>query len=83
MEDNYNVDPDLSKGPKTSSTNPKGNEKTTGDSEVQDGSGVERPEQQKKAYEKSDEAQEYIQDANNNTASGNESPVQNGKGMTL
>jgi hypothetical protein len=83
MEDNYNVDPNLAKDPKTSSTDSKGNAKTTGDSQVQDGSGVERPEQQEKAYEKSDEAQEYIRDANNNTASGNESPVQNGKGMTL
>jgi len=50
---------------------------------VQNGRGVVRPEQQKKSYEKSDEAQEYIEDANNNTATGNESPVQNGKGMTM
>ena len=82
MEDSYNVDPELSQGTKTS-TDSKDSSKTTGDSEVQDGSGVVRPEQQKKAYEKSDEQQEYIEQANNNTASGNESPVQNGKGMTL
>jgi hypothetical protein len=72
-----------SEGVKTSSTDSKENSKTTGDSQVQDGEGIERPEEQKKAYEKSEEQQEYLQDANNNTASGNESPVQNGKGMTL
>ena len=83
MEDSYNVDPNLSEGVKTSSTDSKENSKTTGDSQVQDGTGVERPEQQEKAYEKSDEQQEYIEQANNNTASGNESPVQNGKGLTM
>ena len=83
MEDSYNVNPDLSKEPKTSSTDSKDNSKTTGDSEVQDGTGVVRPEEQEKAYEKSEEQQEYIHQANNNTASGNESPVQNGKGMTM
>jgi hypothetical protein len=83
MEDSYNVDPNLSEGVKTSSTDSKENSKTTGDSQVQDGAGVERPEQQEKAYEKSDEQQEYIEQANNNTASGNESPVQNGKGLTM
>lgn len=72
-----------SKDVKTSSTDSKGNNKTTGDSEVQDGKGVERPEEKKKAYEKSEEQQEYLEGANNNTASGNESPVQNGKGMTM
>ena len=83
MEDSYNVDPNLSQGTKTSSTDSKDNSKTTGDSQVQDGSGVIRPEEQEKSYEKSDEQQEYIEQANNNTASGNESPVQNGKGMTM
>ena len=83
MEDSYNVDPDLSPDTKTSSTDSKDNSKTTGDSQVQDGTGVVRPEGQEKAYEKSDEQQEYIEQANNNTASGNESPVQNGKGMTM
>lgn len=83
MEDSYNVDPDLSKKPKTSSTDSKDNSKTTGDSQVQDGEGVVRPEEQEKSYDKSEEQQEYIEEANNNTASGNESPVQNGKGMTM
>ncbi|MCW3106872.1 MAG: hypothetical protein JWQ09_1378 [Segetibacter sp.] len=82
MEDSYNVDPDLSKKPKTS-TDSKDNSKTTGDSEVQDGEGVVRPEAQEKPYEKSEEQQEYIDQANNNTESANESPVQNGKGMTM
>jgi hypothetical protein len=82
MEESYNVDPNISQDVKTSSTDSKSNSKTTGDSQVQDGEGVIRPEEQKKAYEKSDEQQEYLQDANNNTAAGNESPVQNGKGMT-
>ncbi|MCW3078806.1 hypothetical protein [Segetibacter sp.] len=83
MEETYNADPNASTDVKTSSTDSKANDKTTGDSQVQDGQGVDRPEQQKKAYEKSDEQQEYLEDANNNTASGNESPVQNGNGMTL
>jgi len=83
MDDSYNVDPNLASEPKTSSTDSKNNSKTTGDSQVQDGTGVERPEEQEKAYEKSDEQQEYIEQANNNTASGNESPVQNEKGMTM
>jgi molybdopterin converting factor small subunit len=83
MEENYNSDPGASKEPKTSSTDSKQNPKTTGDSQVQDGEGVERPEAQEKSYEKSDEQQEYIQDANNNTAAGNESPVKDGKGLTM
>ncbi len=74
---------DNSKGVKTSSTDSKENSKTTGDSQVQDGQGVVRPEEQKKAYEKSEEQQEYLQDANDNTALSNENPVQNGKGMTM
>lgn len=82
MEDSYNTDPNNSKAPKTSSTDGKSNSKTTGDSQVQDGSGVvdhevERP------YEKADDQQEYIEQANNNTEAANESPVQNGKGMTM
>ncbi len=82
MEENYNADPNISKTPKTSSTDGKSNSKTTGDSEVQDGTGVvdhevERP------YEKGDDQQEYIEQANNNTEVANESPVQNGKGMTM
>lgn len=82
MEDSYNTDPNNSKAPKTSSTDGKSNSKTTGDSQVQDGSGVvdhevERP------YEKGDDQQEYIEQANNNTEAANESPVQNGKSMTM
>lgn len=82
MEDSYNVDPTNSKAPKTSSTDGKSNSKTTGESQVQDGQGVvdhevERP------YEKGDDQQEYIEQANNNTEAANESPVQNGKGMTM
>lgn len=81
MEESFNVDPTNSKAPKTSSTDGKSNSKTTGESQVQDGQGVvdhdvERP------YEKGDDQQEYIEQANNNTATANESPVQNGKGMT-
>ena len=81
MEENYNSDPNISKTPKTSSTDGKSSSKTTGDSEVQDGQGVidhevERP------YEKGDDQQEYIEQANNNTEVANESPVQNGKGVT-
>lgn len=83
MEESYNANPGVSRGTKTSSTDSKDNSKTTGDSQVQDGSGVERPEEQEKAYEKSEEQQEYIDQANNNTATGNEDPVKNGKGMTM
>ena len=82
MEENYNSDPNIHQGVKTSSTDSKENSNTTGDSQVQDGEGILRPEQQEKAYEKSDEQQEYIKDANNNTASGNESTVKNDKGMS-
>lgn len=82
MDENYNSDPNISKTPKTSSTDGKNSSKTTGDSEVQDGKGVvdhevERP------YEKGDDQQEYIEQANNNTEVANESPVQNGKGVTM
>lgn len=82
MEENYNSDPNISKDVKTSSTDSKSNSKTTGDSQVQDGQGVvdhevERP------YEKGDDQQEYIEQANNNTAVANESPVKNGKSMTI
>ena len=82
MEDSFNTDPNLAGKPKTSSTDGKDSEKTTGDSEVQNGVGIaNHPED--KSYDKSDEQQEYIEQANNNTAAGNESPVQNGKGMTM
>ena len=82
MEENYNSDPGISKTPKTSSTDGKSSTKTTGDSEVQAGEGVvdhevERP------YEKGDDQQEYIEQANNNTEVANESPVQNGKSMSM
>lgn len=82
MEESYNTDPNNSKAPKTSSTDGKSNSKNSGDSQVQDGTGVvdhevERP------YEKGDDQQEYIEQANNNTETANESPVQNGKGMTM
>ncbi len=82
MEDTYNADPADSKAPKTSSTDGKSNSKTTGESQVQDGQGVvdheiERP------YEKGEDQQEYIEQANNNTANANDSPVKNGKGMTM
>jgi hypothetical protein len=84
MEESLNnSDGSTSKDVKTSSTDSKENSKTTGDSQVQDGQGVERPEEQKKSYEKSEEQQEYLEDANNNTAVGNKSPVQNGKGLTM
>lgn len=81
MEENFNSDPNISKTPKTSSTDGRSSGKTTGESQVQDGSGVvdheiERP------YEKGDDQQEYIEQANNNTEVANESPVKNGKGMT-
>ena len=81
MEENFNSDPNISKTTKTSSTDSKNNSKTTGESQVQDGTGVvdheiERP------YEKGDDQQEYIEQANNNTEVANESPVKNGKGMT-
>ncbi|HEX8278134.1 MAG TPA: hypothetical protein VF540_05540 [Segetibacter sp.] len=81
MEESYNSDPQTSGTPKTSSTDSKSNSKTTGDSQVQDGIGVEN--QEEKSYEKSDEQQEYLEQANNNTAAANESPVQDGKGMTM
>ena len=82
MEESYNVDPNRSKDTKTSSTDGKSNSKTTGDSEVQDGEGVVEHEE-KRPYEKADDQQEYIEEANNNTKVANESPVQNGKGMTM
>jgi hypothetical protein len=82
MKESYNAERDTSENVKTSSTDSKENSKTTGDSQVQDGEGVERPEQQKKAYEKSDEQQEYLQEANNNTAVANENPKQNRKRLS-
>jgi hypothetical protein len=82
MEESYNVDPNSSKDPKTSSSDGKSNSKTTGDSQVQDGKGVVEHEVER-PYEKGDDQQEYIEQANNNTEVANESPVQNGKGMTM
>lgn len=82
MKESHNAEPDITDGIKTDSTGTKGNSKTTGDSEVQDGRGVDRAEEQKKSYEKSDEQQEFLQDANSNTVKGNESSVKDGKGMT-
>lgn len=82
MEESYNVDPNTSQGTKTSSDT-KNNSITTGDNEVQDGTDVVRPEEREKAYDKSDEQQEYLQDANNNTAVGNKNPVKDGKGLTM
>lgn len=64
-------------GTKTSSTDSKSNSKTTGDSQVQDGEHVKAHDT--KLYEKSDEQQEYIDDANNNTEVANENPVQGDK----
>lgn len=81
MEESYNTDPNISEDVKTSSTDSKDNSKTTGDSQVQDGEGVIRQEEEEKSYEKSDEQQEYLQGANNNTAVGNDSPVKNGEGV--
>jgi hypothetical protein len=83
MEDNYNSESNLTEGTKTSSTDSKNNSKTTGDSQVQDGSGIARTEQQEKAYEKSDEQQEYIEQANNNTEVANEAPVKDGKTLSM
>lgn len=80
MEDSYNTDPNNFKAPKTSSGDGS-NSKTTGESEVQDGKGV--ADHVEKPYEKADDQQEYIEQANDNTEVANESPVQNGKGMTM
>ncbi len=55
-------------------------DKTTGDSEVQQGIGVEKNDV--KDYEKSDDQQEYIEEANNNTALANEDPVQGDESLT-
>lgn len=73
MEENYNSDANPSKDVKTSSTDSKNNSKTTADSSVQDGEGVETHDV--KSYEKSDEQQEYLQDANNNTEVANKNPA--------
>ncbi len=80
MENSYNVNSNSEKPPRTSSTDGS-NSKTTGDSEVQDGKGVVEHEVEM-PYEKGDDQQEYIEQANDNTEVANESPVQNGKGMT-
>jgi hypothetical protein len=81
MEDSYNNDESSRETTKTSSTDGRSSGKTTGDSQVQEGIGVENQEQ--KPYEKSDEQQEYIDQANSNTEAGNENPVQDGKSMTM
>lgn len=75
MEESYNSDPGLSKDPKTSSTDGKNNSKTTGDSQVQNGEGVVDHEV-KRPYEKGNDQQEYIEQANNNTEVANETPLQ-------
>lgn len=82
MEDSYNVDPANSEAPKTSSTDGKNSDKTTGESQVQNGEGVIKDEIEIPA-DKAEEPEEYIEQANNNTAVANQSPVQNGKGMTM
>ena len=82
MEDSYNADPNLSEKTKTSSTDGKDSDKTTGDSQEQNGIGIANHHEDK-SYDKSDEQQEYIEQANNNTAAGNDDPVQDGKGMTM
>lgn len=82
MEDSYNVDPNNSERTKTSSGDGRDKSKTTGDSEVQDGRGVVDHEVEP-PYEKAEDQQEYIEQANNNTDVANESPVQDGKGMTM
>jgi hypothetical protein len=81
MEDSFNKDPNNKEEPKTSSTDSKDNSKTTPDSQEQNGIGVANHD--KKLYEKSEEQEEYIDNANNNTATGNDDPVQDGKGMTM
>ena len=83
MEENFNSDPNGAKDVKTSSTDSKENSKTTGDSQVQDGTEVLRPEEQEKSYEKSDEQQEYLEDANNNTKVANEAPVKDGNTLSM
>jgi FAD/FMN-containing dehydrogenase len=82
MEDSYNVDPNNAEAPKTSSTDGTNSSKTTGDSQVQNGAGVIKNETEIPA-DKADDPIEYIEQANNNTEVANQSPVQNGKGMTM
>lgn len=83
MEDSYNVDPNMKEGTvKTSSTDSTENPNTTGDSQVQDGTGVVTHDNNT-SQDTSDDPMEYIEQANNNTKVANESPVQNGKGLTL
>ena len=79
-EDAFNVASENSKATKTSSGDGSSS-KTTKESEVQDGAGVEKHEE--KPYEQADDQQEYIEQANDNTEVANENPVQNGKGMTM
>ena len=82
MEDTFNINSPRPQTPKTSSSDGSDSSKTTGDSEVQDGTGVDVHEEEKN-YEKGDDQQEYIEQANNNTEVANKSPVQDGKGMTM
>lgn len=82
MADSNKVDTNNSKAPKTSSTDGKSDSRTTGDSQVQKGEGVVDHEV-KMPYDKGEDQQEYIEEANENTEVANESPVQNGKGMTM
>ncbi|HEX8357877.1 MAG TPA: hypothetical protein VF610_10710 [Segetibacter sp.] len=80
MEESFNTEKNTTETTKTSSTDGS-NSKTTGDSQVQDGKGVET--NHEKSYEKSDEQQEYVEDANNNTKVANNSVVQNGKTLSM
>lgn len=80
MDSSFNKDPNIKEDVKTSSTDSVANSKTTGDSQEQNGIGVGN--HTEKSYEKSEEAEEYIDDANQNTAVANDDPVQDGKGMT-
>ena len=83
MEESYNKDTSSTDNIKTSSTDSKNNPIATGDSKVQDGEGVTKQEEETKSYENSEEQEEYIDNANNNTQSGNTDPVQDGKGLTM
>ena len=56
--------------------------KTTGDSQQQSGQGVVA-DQDKEPSDPSDQQQEYIDDANNNTEVANTNPVQDGNSLTM
>ena len=83
MEDNFNKDPEAKPKTKTSSTeDAKEPGITAGESEVQNGIGIaNHPEN--KTYDKSLEQDVYLDEANNNTANGNDDPVQDGIGMSM